>query len=432
MTRTIIEGGHVATVDASGTEHRAGHVVIDDGVITAVGRRPRGRRPGATARMSSTPPGASSPPVSINTHHHLYQWLTRGYAQDSILFDWLTSLYPLWSRIDADLTGAGAAGAMAVLARSGCTTVGDHHYIFPQGVGRHRRRRSSRPHRTSGCAFTRPAARWTSVHRRADCRPTSRWRPRMPRSRPRRRRSSATTTRRSTPSCSVAIAPCSPFSVTSDLLREAAVARPLARRAAAHARVGDGGRGRLLPRELRQDPDRVPRGSRLARRRRVDGALRPPRRHRDRAIRRDRHRRRALPFLQRAARVGHRPGPRHAARGRAGRPRRRRCRVERVGPARHRGARGGADEPPPHRRRLVQRPGRSAHRDDGRRARARTRTPRSARSNRASSPTSRSGGSTASSMPASSIPSPLSDSAHSRRCIGSSSAAVRSSWKGRS
>ena len=56
-------------------------------------------------------------------------------CQDAILFDWLTALYPLWSQIDARLTGIGAAGGMAVLARSGCTTVGDHHYIFPQGSG---------------------------------------------------------------------------------------------------------------------------------------------------------------------------------------------------------------------------------------------------------------------------------------------------------
>ena len=74
-------------------------------------------------------------PGLINTHHHLYQWLTRGIAQDSILFDWLVALYPSWSLIDADLVRAGAAGAMAVLARSGCSTVADHHYVFPRGSG---------------------------------------------------------------------------------------------------------------------------------------------------------------------------------------------------------------------------------------------------------------------------------------------------------
>ncbi|MFH8251684.1 amidohydrolase family protein, partial [Microbacterium sp. B2969] len=132
MTRTIIQGGHIATVDSVGTEHKTGHVVIDDGVITAVGAGPAPERDGADV-VDAT--GCLVTPGLVNTHHHLYQWLTRGHAQDSILFDWLTTLYPLWSRIDADLTAAGAAGAMAVLARSGCTTVGDHHYVFPDGSG---------------------------------------------------------------------------------------------------------------------------------------------------------------------------------------------------------------------------------------------------------------------------------------------------------
>jgi cytosine/adenosine deaminase-related metal-dependent hydrolase len=145
--RTVIAGAHVATVDARGTEHPSGHVVVDDGRIVAVGAGSapgwayRGLAPDGTAL--SSPPRLESidgtghllTPGLVNTHHHLYQWLTRGLAQDSILFDWLVALYPAWSRIDADLVERGAEAAMAVLARSGCTTVADHHYVFPQGSG---------------------------------------------------------------------------------------------------------------------------------------------------------------------------------------------------------------------------------------------------------------------------------------------------------
>jgi cytosine/adenosine deaminase-related metal-dependent hydrolase len=132
--RTVIENAYVATVDALGTEYERGHVVVDGTRIVAVGAgdAPPELRAGAT-RIDGT--GHLATPGLINTHHHLYQWLTRGLAQDNILFDWLVALYPAWSRIDADLVRDGSAGAMAVLARSGCTTVGDHHYVFPQNAG---------------------------------------------------------------------------------------------------------------------------------------------------------------------------------------------------------------------------------------------------------------------------------------------------------
>lgn len=134
MTRTVIEGAYVATVDAVGSEHPVGHVVIDGTRIVAVGPGPAPRElVDGAVRVDGS--GHLVTPGLINMHHHLYQWLTRGIAQDSILFDWLVALYPSWSRIDADLVRAGAAGAMAVLARSGCTTVADHHYVFPQGSG---------------------------------------------------------------------------------------------------------------------------------------------------------------------------------------------------------------------------------------------------------------------------------------------------------
>ena len=108
----------------------------------------------------------------------------------------------------------------------------------------------------------------------------------------------------------IALAPTSPFSVTTELMARDGRARARPRRAAAHAPGRDRRRGGVLPRALRQAPARVPRGPRLARRRRLARALRAPRRRRVRADGRDRHRRRALPDVERAARRRHRAGAR--------------------------------------------------------------------------------------------------------------------------
>lgn len=69
----------------------------------------------------------------VNTHHHLYQWLTRGRATSCDLFAWLTELYPVWARISVDDVEAAATVGLAELAVSGATTVADHHYVVPHG-----------------------------------------------------------------------------------------------------------------------------------------------------------------------------------------------------------------------------------------------------------------------------------------------------------
>ena len=77
--------------------------------------------------------GAVVTPGLVNTHHHLYQTLTRARAQDGTLFEWLVELYPVWAGIDAESVYAAARTGLAELALSGCTTVFDHHYVFPAG-----------------------------------------------------------------------------------------------------------------------------------------------------------------------------------------------------------------------------------------------------------------------------------------------------------
>jgi cytosine/adenosine deaminase-related metal-dependent hydrolase len=130
----MIENVAVATVDAAGTEHADGHVVIgDDGRIRAVGPGHAGRYHGPLRRVDGT--GCLVTPGLVNTHHHLYQWATRGLALDETLFGWLTTLYPIWSRLDAEIVGAAAGAGLGWLALSGCTTSMDHHYVFPHDGG---------------------------------------------------------------------------------------------------------------------------------------------------------------------------------------------------------------------------------------------------------------------------------------------------------
>jgi 8-oxoguanine deaminase len=75
-------------------------------------------------------------PGLINTHHHFYQTLTRASpaALDRELFPWLTALYPIWARLTPDLLDCAASVALAELLLSGCTTTTDHHYVFPAGL----------------------------------------------------------------------------------------------------------------------------------------------------------------------------------------------------------------------------------------------------------------------------------------------------------
>lgn len=73
-------------------------------------------------------------PGLINTHHHLYQTLTRALAPNSGLFDWLKTLYPIWARMDGEAVYVSALVGMAELILSGCTTASDHLYLFPNGA----------------------------------------------------------------------------------------------------------------------------------------------------------------------------------------------------------------------------------------------------------------------------------------------------------
>lgn len=133
MTRVVIDGATVVTMDAERNEYGQGHVVVDGAHITAVGAGPAPRQDVEVTHVDGT--GCLVTPGFVNTHHHLYQWLTRGFAVDHTLFEWLTTLYPVWAHLDEDSVRTGATGALVQLARTGCTTTTDHHYVFPRDGG---------------------------------------------------------------------------------------------------------------------------------------------------------------------------------------------------------------------------------------------------------------------------------------------------------
>ena len=129
MTR-LFRNAYVVVMDDAGTEHEDGWVLVDDGVVAATGG---GVEPEADERVDLG--GALVTPGLVNTHHHLYQTLTRARAQESNLFGWLKALYPIWARLDEGAEHVAARTGLAELALSGCTTVFDHHYVFPRGAG---------------------------------------------------------------------------------------------------------------------------------------------------------------------------------------------------------------------------------------------------------------------------------------------------------
>src|SRR6266702_3946098 len=109
----VVTGCAVVTMDGGRREYASGNLIVAVGPGTA---------PAIPAATIVDATGCLATPGLVNTHHHLYQWLTRGLAADATLFEWLTTLYPVWARIDADLVHLAASAALAALARSGCTT----------------------------------------------------------------------------------------------------------------------------------------------------------------------------------------------------------------------------------------------------------------------------------------------------------------------
>jgi cytosine/adenosine deaminase-related metal-dependent hydrolase len=129
----VIEGCAIATVDAAGAEHVSGHLVIEGDRIVALGSGPAPAGLDSARRVDGR--GCLATPGLVNCHHHLFQWITRGLVQQGTLFEWLRELYPVWAGIDAEMELAAARAGIAALLTSGCSTTTDHHYVFPAAAG---------------------------------------------------------------------------------------------------------------------------------------------------------------------------------------------------------------------------------------------------------------------------------------------------------
>ncbi|MDL9937130.1 8-oxoguanine deaminase [Gordonia sp. ABSL1-1] len=216
---TLIENAHVITVDARRRELRGGSVLIDGASIVAINPDP-GEIPVEVNRVDGT--DAVLTPGLVNTHHHLYQWITRGLAADHNRFQWLTTLYPIWAGIDADAVSAAALGGLSALALSGATTTTDHHYVFPHdggdllgaeigaaaelGLRFDATRGSMDRSRKDGGLPPDSVVQTIDEILAASAVAVSRWHDRRPGAMVR-----------------IGLAPCSPFSVSTDLLRESAL-----------------------------------------------------------------------------------------------------------------------------------------------------------------------------------------------------------------
>jgi len=132
MSTLLVKHAHLLTMDDHQTELADGGLFIRRGLIEEVG--PMSELP-TTADEVLDLTGHILLPGLVNTRHHFYQTLTRAVpaAQDANLFNWLKTLYPIWARIQPEDIFISTSTALAELALSGCTTAADHLYLYPNG-----------------------------------------------------------------------------------------------------------------------------------------------------------------------------------------------------------------------------------------------------------------------------------------------------------
>ena len=130
MSEILIKNADVVvTMDGTRREIAQGDVLLRDGVIAAVGQGLSTQGAVVEARGCVVTPGL------VNTHHHLFQTLTRAVpgGQDALLFGWLQTLYPIWAKFGPEEMFVSAQVGLAELALSGCSLTSDHLYLFPNG-----------------------------------------------------------------------------------------------------------------------------------------------------------------------------------------------------------------------------------------------------------------------------------------------------------
>lgn len=220
MSTLLVRNAHtVVTMDDAGTEIPGGGLFVRDNAIEQVG--PTDALPVEADRVLDLRGRHVVLPGLVNTHHHFYQTLTRAVpgAQDQELFAWLRTLYPIWARLTAEGVRASAQVCAAELLLSGCTTASDHLYLYPNdvtlddeieavaatGLRFHASRGSMSVGESQGGLPPDSVVEDEAAILRDSERVIARWHDPAPLSMVR-----------------IVLAPCSPFSVSRDLMRESA------------------------------------------------------------------------------------------------------------------------------------------------------------------------------------------------------------------
>jgi cytosine/adenosine deaminase-related metal-dependent hydrolase len=224
MTILIKNLAHIVTMDDDDSELHDGWILVDGPSIRALGQGSPPALEVGEERTEIDGKGAMAIPGMVNTHHHLYQTFHRAVpmVQDAKLFDWLIGLYEIWRELTPDDVRTSAQVGIGELLLTGCTTIADHFYVFPKGQSPHLLDETIEAARQLGARF-HPSRGSMSRGRSDGGLP-----PDDVVQRPEEilKDSVRVIERYHDPErfsmCRLALAPCSPFSVTDDLLIESA------------------------------------------------------------------------------------------------------------------------------------------------------------------------------------------------------------------
>ncbi len=219
MGTLLLKNAHtLLTIDDDRREIADGAIFVRDNVIEQVG--PTAVLPAGADEVINAE-GCIVMPGLVNTHHHLYQTLTRAVvpAQDVELFRWLQTLYPIWARMDGEAVYVSAKLGLAELMLSGCTTTSDHLYIFPNGA---RLDDEIRAAREIGVRFHATRGSMSVGESKGGLPPDAVVEDEEDILRDSRRLIEEYHDAARYAMLQVALAPCSPFSVSQDLMRESA------------------------------------------------------------------------------------------------------------------------------------------------------------------------------------------------------------------
>jgi 8-oxoguanine deaminase len=222
MTTLLIRNAHcIATVDNFDTEHKGASILICDGVVEAIGAKNQIDAMGVHADEVIDAEHHLVVPGLVNTHHHMYQSLTRALpaVQNAELFSWLEGLYPVWAKLTPEMVQVSTKTAMAELLLSGCTTSSDHLYIFPNGV---KLDDSIEAAKTMGMRFVATRGSMSVGKSQGGLPPDSVVESEQSILKDTQRLIETYHDRSFGAMINIAVAPCSPFSVSADLMRESA------------------------------------------------------------------------------------------------------------------------------------------------------------------------------------------------------------------